>query len=463
VGAFPIAFLSHPETIMRRLSLLLALLPLLAPPAARAQGTGTMELAGSVDRYVQPLLDLDVFSGVVLIARGDLVVLARAYGLADREFEIPIAVDTAFRIASISKSFTRVLVGRLVDRGVLGLDDPLFRWLPEFPSADRITIRLLLDHRAGVPSVNSLPFDEEAFASHSLAGLVDSIARMPLDFEPGTDERYSNGGYAVLALALERATGSSYPALLEAEVLTPLGLEHTAHERDGDVVPRLARGYEPSPEAFGRVRHAPFQEMTTKTGGGSLVSTAEELHQWARALGRDPILRPATWDELFPDEDIDLSGRSPGYNAYMRREGEWIAVVLANNYAAGAVGNVAEALIRLALGQAAEPLPVVAPVAVSARDLEPYTGPYALPDGVLPLPPGTRVVITPAGDDLVATLAGTPVDVLVPQGERTFLLRALWSTATFDSPVDGQSPGFEVRALYRDASFRVERVEGARP
>jgi CubicO group peptidase (beta-lactamase class C family) len=446
---------------MYRFSLLLALLPLLAPPAARAQENS--ELAGSVDRYVQPLVDLDVFSGVVLVARGDSVVLARAYGLADREFGVPNAVDSAFRIASISKSFTRVLVGRLVDRGVLALDDPLSRWLPDFPSADRITIRLLLDHRAGVPSVNSLPFDEEAFAPHSLTGLVDSIARMPLDFEPGTDESYSNGGYAVLALALERATGTSYPSLLETEVLAPLGLARTAHERDGDVVPRLARGYEPGPETFRRMRHAPFQEMMTKTGGGSLVSTAEDLHRWGRALGRDPILRLSTWAELFPDDDFDLSGRCPGYNAYLKREGEWVAIVLANNYAAGAVGNVAAAGIRLAAGRPADPLPVTAPVAVPARDLEPFAGAYALPDGVLPLPPGTRVVVAPAGDDLVATLAGTPVDVLVPQGRRTFLLRALWSTATFDPPVDGRSPGFEVRALYRDASFRAERVEGARP
>ncbi|HJR54914.1 MAG TPA: serine hydrolase domain-containing protein [Gemmatimonadota bacterium] len=448
---------------MRCFLLLLIVIQLLRPWPAWAQGTMSLDPAESIDRYVAPLVDLDVFSGVILVARGDDIVVSRAYGLAEREFDIPVAVDHAFRIASISKSFTRVLAGRLSERGILRLDDPLARWLPEFPAADRITIRHLLDHRAGVPSINSLPFDEEAFAPNSLAALVDSIARMPLDFEPGTSESYSNGGYAVLALALEKAAGTPYPELLDAEVLRPLALERTRHEREGEIVPRLARGYEPSPDGFGRMRHAPFQQMMTKTGGGSLVSTAHDLHRWASALGRDPILSASTWAELFPEANIALTGRNPGYNAALLRDGEWIAVVLANNYAAGAAADVAEAAIRLASGEPAETLPVVAPIAPLAEELVPLAGTYALPDGILPLPPGTKVEIERSGDELVASLAGVPVDVLVPQGNRTFLLRMLWSTATFDEPVDGRSEGFEVRALYRDAAFRVERVAGERP
>lgn len=447
---------------MNRLVPLLIPVLLVQPARGQESASAPPTLEGAVDAYVQPLLDLDVFSGVLLVARGDSVVLSRAYGLADREFGVPVEADHAFRIASISKSFTRVLVGRLVERGVLGFDDPLSRWLPDFPSADRITIRLLLDHRAGVPSVNSLPFDEEAFLPHTLTGLVDSLARMPLDFEPGTDESYSNGGYAVLALVAERATGTPYPTLLDSEVLRPLGLTRTAHEREGEIVPKLARGYEPSPETFGRLRHAPFQEMMTKTGGSSLVSTAADLARWARAIGRDPILSPATWAQLFPDPDFDLGGRSPGYNSYLRREGEWTAVVLANNYAMGAAARVAGALIRLAAGESAEPLPVVPPVAVPLDVLEPLAGAYVLPRGTLP--DGlTEVELVVSDGNIVATLMGVPLDLLVPQGERTFLLRALWSTVTFDPPVDGSSPGFEVRPLYRPGSYRGERVEGGRP
>lgn len=443
---------------MRPYSLFLVLLLLLSG-RTEAQ-TGPDDLATAVDRYIQPLRDLGVFTGVVLVARGDSVAFSRAYGLADREFGIPIEVDHAFRVASISKSFTRVLVGRLAETGALALDDTLDRWLPEFPSADRITLRQLLDHRGGVPNVNSLPYDEESPIPNTLDRLVDSIARMPLDFEPGTEIRYSNGGYAVLGIVLEKASGESYERLLETEILEPLELTRTDHEEDGEIVPRLARGYVPSPEAFGAMRRAPFQGMATKTGGGSLTSTAGDLHRWTRAIGRDPILRPETWADLFPRADFVLTGRSPGYNAALAREGEWIAVVLANNYAAGAAMDVAPALIALARGDRPEPLPVASPAPLAPADRAAVLGGYAVEPGPA-LPPGTVVEIESRGDDLVATVWGQPVDVLVPQGGRSFLLRGLWSRVTFDPPVDGLSPGVEVQPLYGTTAYRAERVEGA--
>lgn len=443
---------------MRLFTLAFALLAL-ATPLARAQ-TAAPDLDAAVDRYVQPLVDLDVFSGVVLVARGDSVVVSRAWGLADREFGIPIEVDHAFRVASLSKLFTRVLVGRLAEEDALAVDDPLARWLPEFPSAERITLRQLLDHRAGVPNVNSLPYDEESPIPNTLDRLVDSIARLPLDFEPGTESRYSNGGYAVLGLVLEKASGRSYERLLTEEILEPLELTRTNHEEDGEIVPRLARGYMPSPEAFGAMRRAPFQGMSTKTGGGSLTSTAGDLHRWALAIGRAPILRPETWADLYPRADFLLTGRSPGYNIALAREGEWIAVVLANNYAAGAAMDVVPALIALARGDRPEPLPVVSPAPLAPVDRAAVLGDYAVEPGPA-LPPGTVVSIESRGEDLVATVAGAPVDVLVPQGGRAFLLRGLWSRATFDPPVDGRSPGVEVQPLYGMGSYRAERVEGA--
>jgi CubicO group peptidase (beta-lactamase class C family) len=456
VKAYPSAL--QPETIMRLFPLVLVLLAL-AAPAARAQ-TAAPDFGASVDRYIQPLVDLDVFSGVVLVARGDSVVASRAYGLAVREFGVPLEVDHAFRIASLSKPFTRALVGRLAEKGALGIDDPLDRWLPDFPSADRITLRQLLDHQAGVPSVNSLPFDEESPVPNTLDQLVDSIARLPLDFEPGSDTRYSNGGYAVLGLVLEKASGMPYERLLETEILEPLELTRTGHEADGEVVPQLARGYMPSPAEFGAMRRAPFQGMATKTGGGSLTSTAGDLHRWALAIGRDPILRPETWADLFPRADFLNTGRCPGYNVALAREGEWIAVVLANNYAAGAAMDVAPALIALARGDRPEPLPVVSPAPLAPADRAAVEGDYAVGPGPA-LPPGTVVTIESRGDDLVATVFGGPVDVLVPQGDRAFLLRGLWSRATFDPPDGGRSPGIEVQPLYGMASYRAERVEEA--
>ncbi len=439
---------------------ILVVLALLAPAAALAQIGAPEGLAPAVDAYVAPLRALDVFSGVVLVARGDSVLFQKAYGMADREQDIALTPGSVFRIASITKSFTRALAGRLAERGALDLDAPIQRWLPGFPGAHGITVRLLLDHRAGVPNVNSLPYDEEAIGPNTLAKLVDSLARMPLDFEPGSARRYSNGGYAVATRILELAGGRDYGALLREHVLGPAAIEHTRSESDAEIVPGRARGYAPRPVAFGRTIHAPFQEMATKAGGGSLVSTAGDLHRWALALGHHPVLRPATWADLFPErESWALTGRSPGYNAALLREGDLIAIVLVNNYAAGMTYDVARALIELAAGRTPGPLAVSAPHERDPATASAVRGSYHLPEEYLQLDGVTAFEIRQVDDDLVAFLGEVPVDVLVPQGERSFLLRSLWSIATFEPPVEGRSPGVQLRPLYRDGTYRTPRME----
>lgn len=440
---------------MRALPLLFLAFLVPARPGPRAAGR---DLEAAADAYLAPLRALHVFRGVVLVARGDSVLFRKAYGRADLENEVPLTTRSVFRVASITKGFTRALAGRLAERGLVDLDAPIARWLPGFPDADRITLRLLLDHRAGVPNVNSLPYDEEALAPHTLAQLVDSIAKMPLDFEPGAKRSYSNGGYAVATRILELAAGRPYGPLLEDEILRPLGLGHTHSESDGEIVPGRARGYAPSPVAFGRTIRAPFQEMVTKTGGGSLVSTAADLHRWALAVGHAPVLGPATWADLFPDGDSWAeTGRCPGYNAALVRDGDRIAVVLANDYAAGMTYDVARALIDLSNGREPEPLPVTAPAAADSALAAAIPGSYRPPQDY-PLPPGASLEVHPVDGNLVAYLGDAPVDVLVPQGGRSFLLRSLWSLATFEAPVAGRSPAVVIRPLYREGSYRATRV-----
>ena len=350
-----------------------------------------------------------------------------------------------------------------MDKGRLSLDDPLARWLPRFPSAQTITIRQLLDHRAGVPSVNSLPFDEEALAPNTLEKLVDSIARMPLDFQPGTSRRYSNGGYAVLARMIEKLEGVSYSVALDREILHPLGLGETAHESNGLVIRGMASGYMPSPERRGVMIRAPFQETETKAGGGSLVSSARDMIKWVRAIGRSPVLRTATWSELFPSATarIEFSGRSPGYNSYVlhERDSNLAVIVLANNYAAGMTGEIAEAALALARGRAPVALPVVAPVTAPAEQLSKLPGQFRMPPGELGLPPDTHLEIRLRDGDLIAYLGTTPVDVLIPQPGGRFLSRTLWSLVEPVAAPSGSIAGLEIRALYRDHSFRAMRMQ----
>jgi CubicO group peptidase (beta-lactamase class C family) len=424
-----------------------------------SSGAQNLSQAERLDDYVAPLVGLGIFSGAVAVAQGDSIILERYYGKADIEHEIANRRETVFRIASISKPFTRALAGCLADRKLLELDDPIARWFPGFPSSAKITVRMLLDHRAGVPNVNSLPFDEEAIGANTLSALVDSIAKRPLDYEPGTRRSYSNGGYAVLGRILELASGERYDSLLTSAILRPLGMTRTGHEATGSIVKSRARGYMPSPETHGELVAAPWQEMDTKTAGGSLVSDIADLVTWMRAIGRSSILSDVMWAELFPAKDsvFGFQGRSPGFNAYVEhdRKRDRTIVVLANNYAAASVSDLAAAAESIASGRTPPSLPVKAEIRMPEEDLRRLSGSYTLPAGVLPVPDGSKIELRLVNKHVVAFLGGTPVDVLIPQAAGRFLARSLWSI--IELPEAGAVDSIRVRALYADRSFTAVR------
>jgi CubicO group peptidase (beta-lactamase class C family) len=441
-----------------------ALAVLIHPGGARAgyaAGSDAKRLQSEVDAYLKPLQDLDVFQGVVLVARGDRALASKAYGFANLELQVPNTVDQVFRIASLSKPFTEVAVGTLVEEKRIEFTDPLSRFLPDFPSGDRITIEMLLAHRAGIPNMNSIPYDEEAFEGNSLDSLVRVLGGRPLDFEPGSQRRYSNGGYAILACVIEKVTGMSYDQYLQQSVSGPLGLQHTRHERDQDLVANRAFGYMPNPiERHGLVP-APFQQMATKTGGGSLISTAGDLHRFLRAAYHDNVITTASWRKIFPpsDSSIAFQGRCPGFNSYAARdlEHDIVVVVLANNYASGMLADIGGDLMEIAQGRAPEKPAWKADEVVDPKSARDYAGQYRAPSGALPygdLPIGVRQL----GAELVLYLGPSPVDVLIPQSQGVFLLRNLWSEIRFVAGEDGNAARAIFKPLWMNKTVTADRV-----
>lgn len=171
----------------------------------------------------------------------------RAFGLADRGLDVPFTVDTRLRIGSITKDVTAALVLALQDEGTLSTDDPVARFLPNFPAGDRIRIRHLLNHTHGIPNWRALPeADYLAATGVSIEEAVEILARRPLEFEPGTERRYGSSGYLMLARIIEVATGRPYEEVLRTRILEPLGLADTGSLRGLAIVPRLAEAYEPT-------------------------------------------------------------------------------------------------------------------------------------------------------------------------------------------------------------------------
>lgn len=314
------------------------------------------DLGEAVEELVTPYVDLAMFDGVVLLARGDTVVHHAAYGHSSLELDVPLAPGSRFRIASISKAFTAVAIGTLVEQGRLTLDTTLEAFAPSIPSAHQITISQLVNHRSGIVHINDLEaYDTVMKGAISVDSLVDWIAQQPLDFEPGTSSTYSNGGYALLAHVIEQVSGQPYGAYLEAHVLRPLGLANTEHERLDQIIDRLAKGYQPGLQVGA---HAPstYVAPDIKIGGGSLVSSAPDLLRFVRSLDRDGVVSRALSDSLLGTSPIRyLSGRAPGYNAVVMRnhQQDLTAVVLSNNYSVTA-NSLAPPLLGLLSGADAD-------------------------------------------------------------------------------------------------------------
>jgi CubicO group peptidase (beta-lactamase class C family) len=228
-----------------------------ATPAAEALPLAAPAPLMQLGPWLQAEAAADRFSGAVIVARGDTVLHRAAYGPADRAKGAPLTPEHRFRLASLSKQFTAAAVLRLQDQGVLGVDDPLCKWVQPCPEAWRpITLHHLLTHQSGVPDLMTRrDWPKLRFQEWTPAELAADSARLPLDFAPGTDVRYSNAAYNLLGSVVEKASGKPFAEQLRLDLLEPLGLrEHglgRRHRAAGHGLRQDGRGPRPTP-ALGR-------------------------------------------------------------------------------------------------------------------------------------------------------------------------------------------------------------------
>lgn len=199
---------------------------------------------GPLDDYLTGLVGQQQFRGAVEVRRGTDVLLRKGYGPADVESGAPITPDTRFEVGSITKQFTAVAVLRLQEQGKLRVTEPVCAYLQGCPAEwAPITVEQLLLHTSGLYNYTSAPEEEAArFQNREVAPaeLISYVAGKPLDFEPGTQWRYSNSGYVVLGLLVERLSGMDYGTFLRRQLFDALGMRDTRY--DGGAAPR-AKGY----------------------------------------------------------------------------------------------------------------------------------------------------------------------------------------------------------------------------
>jgi CubicO group peptidase (beta-lactamase class C family) len=252
----------------------------------------------STARQMDQFVSSRDFSGTVLVARSGHILFQRAYGMANREHDVPNKLNTKFRLGSLTKQFTAMAVMILIEREKLRVTDPLCKYIENCPKAwASVTIRHLLNHTSGIPALTDFP-DNDHYEHLPMTPLA-TIARFrdkPLEFVPG--ERFScdDSGYLLLGYIVERASGERYEDFLRKNIYEPLGMADSGYDHPWVILKDRASGYE---RKDGQTVNAMLMQMDTPLGGGSMYSTVGDLLLWDQALYTDKLVSRKSLDQMF--------------------------------------------------------------------------------------------------------------------------------------------------------------------
>jgi CubicO group peptidase (beta-lactamase class C family) len=304
---------SHDRALRHAMfALVVAAMTMSARPAL-AQVPGTIATIGAerVDELFADISKPGAPGAAVVVAVGDSIVLARGYGLADIEHDVSVTPATSFRLASVTKQFTAAAILALVEEGKLRLDDRLGDLLTDAPAYARdVHVRHLLAHTSGIPDYEPILGSDDGPQAKDRDVIMLLHQANELYFAPGTSWRYSNSGYALLALIVERVSGQPFARYLRQRIFDRAGMPTAvAHEDGVDTVARRAYGYSRNASGWQRTDQS---RTSAVLGDGGIYASAEELARWSDALDRNAILSAATFTAATTPVTLP-SGESTSY------------------------------------------------------------------------------------------------------------------------------------------------------
>ena len=283
-----------------------------------ATGASVTAQSGGASAKLVERLDATAGAGVregrsvgltAAVVKGTDTLLLKAYGKADVEGDLPATVETVFAIGSDTKQFTAAAILQLRDQGKLSLDDDITRWLPDFDTrGNKVTLRHLLGHTSGITDLVEMPELRALKLMRNPAVTRDDvykiISRYPFAFPTGSMQTYSNSGYWLLGLIIEKASGMTYEDYVEKRIFEPLGMARSMYCNSAENVPRRAYGHGLRNGVKPFVRVMPIVHTGTYAAG-AICSTAEDLITWLRALHGGNVLTPKSYTEMMTPSRLD--------------------------------------------------------------------------------------------------------------------------------------------------------------
>jgi CubicO group peptidase (beta-lactamase class C family) len=262
--------------------------------------TNAQDKSLKIDELVNKYHEYGQFSGAVLVSEGGKVIYKKGVGYANAEWKIPNVPDVKYRLGSITKQFTSMLIMQLVEKGKINLDGKLSEYLHHYRKdvGDKVTIHQLLTHTSGIPDyTESSDFMRDEIRNpYPAKELIEKFCSGDLEFEPGTQWKYDNSGYIILGAVIEEVTGKPYETVLKENILEPLGMNSTGYDHNEEIIEKRASGYH---KAGLEIINAPYIDMSLPFAAGSLYSTVEDLYIWDQALYTDKLVSNQSKEKIF--------------------------------------------------------------------------------------------------------------------------------------------------------------------
>lgn len=443
-------------------ALILTLLPAFALQAAPA-----VTLAD----YAEQLLDeqgvrKDGPGLTLLVARGDQLLYQGARGMASVELGVPLKPEHRMRLGSITKQFAAATLLKLIEEGRAKLDDPLSKFLPDYPKGQDISLAQLLNHSSGIKSYTGIAgyMGNPVRTRLETAELVKVFKDLPPDFEPGKQFRYNNSGYVLVGAVIEAISGKPWHETLDAALLKP---QHIGVSYPGDqgLVPGMVEGY--SKGEKGELAVAGSISMTQPHAAGALVGDVQSLWRWNQALHGGQLLKPATYQRMTTPEGaaqpahygfgittgtlrgqatLEHGGGIHGFTTllvYQPANQLTVALLCNSDSACPSLDLIARKLGARAIGKA---YPETQPVTLDAKALKAYEGVYSADGGKV-----SRTLRVIDGV-LTSTRSGSRPIKLIPIGGDRFVFEGTLAQAQVERDTQGAR-----LAYYADGDGEAER------
>jgi CubicO group peptidase (beta-lactamase class C family) len=293
---------------MSKVKLILALL--LVSFSLQAQTVLNKDSANSmtdkIDSYLLSAVAANKFNGVALIAQKGEIIFHKAYGWKNFVAKTYNDTSTRFPILSITKSFTAMIILKLQEQNKLSLKDKLSKYLPDFPSGNKITIEQLITHTSGIYNyTDDIGEEDSAIVNHPVAQqrILDIFYNKPLSYEPGKGFGYNNSGYYLAGIIIEKATGKSYWQNVRELIFTPLGMDNSGFDFNNLPDNIKAIGY----QFLNGNEQKPYSYVDSTVGysAGAIYSTAGDLFKWTQAIANQTLLSSKSWKLAFTRKASD--------------------------------------------------------------------------------------------------------------------------------------------------------------